>query len=1424
MKQNKIRRRLTAILLSAVFMFSGAMPVFAWTSGTGKRCSSKFGSQYLSSDGRNYMNVPDDYYCIHYHPDGSTTVDLMKGKYKVRRKLLLVDPATKEEKWVYCIEEGVDYEVSENGYISDNTGNSEYFLMLPYTARVGIMSVVLYGYHQGQTIPIAGLNADDAFFAGQVLIWEYQQGIRTDAGLRRDNGKIKADTFYNLLKGRPAEKMYNYLLEKIRKHSVIPSFASRNKDTAQTFTLEYNSNTGKYSKTLTDTNNSGENLQQLTKYGLTVTRSGNQYTITSDKPIDTAVSAEFRKDIPIGTDKMLIWGRPGSQTVCTGAEDPITFYLNIKTEAFGSLKLVKTAEDGKVSDIYFHIQGNGVNQTVKTNSAGEFQIDELKAGIYTVSEQTEEPYEPQESRRVTVVPGRVTNITFHNTLKRGNLKVTKSSEDGLNTGIRFMLSGTALNGAGVKLYAETDSKGVALFEDVPVSKSSYVLEEIDTGIQYVIPEKQNVTVKWNEVTYASFKNVLKKWRATVTKSDSQTGTAQGDASLAGAVYGVYKGEQLIDTYTTGSRGQFVTDWYVCGKDWTIREITQSEGYLLDTTIHKAGAEPGNFAIEHNELGMDVKEQVIKGKIALIKHTDDGSTQIETPEKNAKFQVYLASSGSYAESKETERAILVCDENGFAESPMLPYGVYVVKQVEGNAGTEFMPEFTVNISENGKTYRFLINNAGFSAYLRVMKTDSTTGKVIPYAGAGFQIYDPDGNLVTMKYTYPELTTIDTFYTASDGTLLTPEKLPYGVGYSLVEVSAPYGYVLDKTPVYFNIAQGDSAQEDGLTVIRVNKENKPQMGTITVKKQGEVFSTVAEKDGIYTPVYNMQGLEGAVFGVYALEDIFTPDKTLRYSAGEKVATLTTSADGIAVSQPLFLGKFEIREEKAPYGMVLLKEPIQTELVYAGQQVEITTVSVTAVNERQKAVISLLKKLETDEQYGIGLGSEYKNAKFGLYATEAIIAADGTAIPKDGLIEIAGIDENGMAVFSADIPVGAKIYVKEYATDSHYLLSDTAYPVEFSYADSSAAAVTIAVNDGEAIENEMIRGSVKGLKVDEDNNPVAGAVFGLFKADETVFNADTALAAATSGEDGTFSFDSIPYGKWKIKELSCPEHLVLSEEITEVIISEKNQVVEITAVNEIITGRVEGVKTDEEDKPIEGVVFGLFARDTTEFTKENALALSESTSEGLFGFEGISYGKYLVKELSCPDEFVMCEDVFEIVISEDGQLISLTVTNKRISGRVQVTKLNSKDHKEKLSGAVFELYLDANKNGVFDVDTDTLYGRLGETETGIYTLDGLGFNGYFLFEAAAPDGFTKDDRYFYFQIQTDGEVVNVENEIGAGFVNEPVPTPEEPVTPDPEYPDSPQTGENSHIWLWMTLAFGSLVSIILLSLTSRKKRKTI
>ena len=522
------------------------------------------------------------------------------------------------------------------------------------------------------------------------------------------------------------------------------------------------------------------------------------------------------------------------------------------------------------------------------------------------------------------------------------------------------------------------------------------------------------------------------------------------------------------------------------------------------------------------------EQIIKGRIAIIKHTDDGETQLETPEAGAEFAVFLKAAGSYDSAKASERDYLTCDENGFAETKALPYGIYTVHQTKGWDGRELLADFDVYIAKDGQTYRYLANNRNFESYIKIVKVDAETGKVIPLAGAGFRIYRPDGSLITQTFTYPAVTTIDTFYTNSDGYLITPEKLEYGTGYSLVEVSAPYGYTLNSEPVYFDVTADNATEENAVTVVEVTKSNTAQKGVLRISKSGEVFSSVTEADGIYQPVFTVKGLAGAIYEIAAAEDIITPDGTLRYTAGEVVDTVTTDETGLAESKPLYLGKYEIREITAPTGYVRNTEVHTAELVYAGQEVEITETAADFCNERQKAAVSLNKVLEQDERFGIGKGGELSAVTFGLFAAEELTAADGSIISADGLLEIVSVDENGHTVCKTDLPFG-RYYLKELSTDGHYSLSDEKYPIVFEYTGQDTALVDIKANGGVPIENKLLYGEIHGLKKDEDGSGLAGALIGLFRADCTEFTTEKAILTATSAEDGSFSFVRVPYGNW-------------------------------------------------------------------------------------------------------------------------------------------------------------------------------------------------------------------------------------------------------------------------------------------------------
>lgn len=1093
-------------------------------------------------------------------------------------------------KEAYCIEPGHTL-YSGNTLTEDG---STVWKNLGSAKQKAINLALLYG-KPGSGKSLSGTE-DQKWIATQLIVWEFVSGCRSTAdGYKCTNTKF-IDGICAGGANPGVKSVYNAISKSLANYSTVPSFASAIASKAETYEMKYLD--GKYTLTLTDSNNILSSFSFKTTGGMSVSVSGNKLTLTSSNPLNDAVTFNSAKSMPsVGNTTLIPYGDATLQDVITGVEndaDPIRAYFKVKTSS-GNLKLVKTSEDGNVANIEFTVKGDDYNKTVKTNSKGEFELTDLVPGSYTVAEITDSKYETQKSQTVKVESGKTVTVTFENVLKKGSLEVVKTSEDNFNEGIKFHLYGTSLNGASIDLYAKTNADGVAAFTNVLVSGDNpYTLEEVNTADRYVVPKKQTAPIEWNKVTQRSFENVLKKWNLTVTKTDAETKSVQGDATLAGAVYGIYNDGKLIDKYTTDKNGSFTTSYYICGDNWTLKEIEPSEGYLLDETEYHIGAEAKKYTIENNSVSIGVTEDILKGKIAIIKHTDDGSTKIETPEKGAEFQVYLKSSGSYTKAKESERDTLVCDEYGFAETKDLPYGTYTVHQTKGWNGTEFIADFDVFISENNKTYKYLINNASLESYVKIVKVDSETGKQIPYAGAGFQIYDPDGKLVTMKYTYPTVTEIDTFYTNSEGYLITPESLPYGKGYSVVEVQAPYGYILDSTPVYFDITAENTSEENGVTIVKAEKKNTPQKGTITVEKTGEIFSNVTAVGGgytdesgndvalttVYQPEYSVSGLSGAVFEIYADEDITTPDGTVRYTKDTLVDAITTGEKGTATSKQLYLGKYRVVETVAPYGTVINPEPHTVELTYSGQNEKVTNTSTSFTNDRQKAEINLTKILEQDEKFNIGNNGEIRNVSFGLYADEDLKAANGTVIPKDGLLEIITCNEKGKATFTTDLPIGS-YYVKEISTDSHYILSEKKYPVVFEYAGQDTATVHISVNDGEPIENEIIYGTIKGLKIDrETGENIAGALFGMFKAEEKELSEKTAILTAESNEEGIFTFENVPYGEYIVSELKPAEGYLPNEENYTVTISENKEIIEITIENDKIpelgtTATIDGKK---------------------------------------------------------------------------------------------------------------------------------------------------------------------------------------------------------------------------------------------------------
>ena len=901
-------------------------------------------------------------------------------------------------KAVYCLEAGAHVS-SGDSYTEDSA--KEYLNNVKNDTlnsdEIGIVlgEVFLYAF----TGELTSVEAYYKYTATQLLVWEALVGQRDINFNRVDNGYTSVEKLLDNFQSDYAAQIvsgYYYEYEAdIKEHSKSISFAKSTTSSAKKNAVQANSD-GTY--TFTDKNNVLSDFDAAVTDGSVISKSGNALKIKADSG-KTAVVTLTQNNVKESGELtgFLTLTSDSKQTLAELKADPRKYYAAVKGVENGTLEIIKTSEDGIVADIEFIVLGNGKTYKVKTDRNGKINIPDLAAGEYTVTEVVPARYEKQQTKKVTVSAGKTASVSFSNTLKTGAIKINKQSEDGENGGRTFTISG------GGKTYTvTTNGEGTAVLSDIPVydkdnKKIAYTISEKNVPVKYVVTADQTATLTADATVSKTFKNALKKFTAEVIKKDSENGDPQGNASLAGAVYGLYRDGELINTYTTDEKGYFKTREYVCG-NYTIQEISPSEGYRLDPTVYSVGAEAENYIIENNSIELTVFEDIIKGKISIIKHSDDGTTQIETPEAGAEFEVYLKSSGSYESAKDSERDYLVCDENGFAATKTLPYGTYTVHQTKGWENTEWIEDFDVIISESEKEYFYLINDAVLTSYVRIVKKDAETGNLIPVSGIGFKVWDcKNSRYVEQKINYPSEMILDVFYTDESGTLTLPNELVYG-DYKLHEVQTAEGYFLGSEAVPFTV---DGKEE----VITVEKFNVPQKGRISVQKTGNTFVSAAvsssaytdengnviESPVTYTPVFSESGLANAVFQIIASEDIITADGTVRANAGDIVAEIATDENGYAETDPLYLGKYEIKEIQAPDGYVLNGESQFIELTYAGQEVEIRdTVNISFVNEYQRAEISLEKIMENDESFNIYGKDCYTNVRFGLFAAEDLTAA--------------------------------------------------------------------------------------------------------------------------------------------------------------------------------------------------------------------------------------------------------------------------------------------------------------------------------------------------------------------------------------------------------------------------------------------------
>ena len=1314
----------------------------------------------------------------------------------------------------YCVEHGIALGLGDNnGYTQQDLTKEQqdrltlidYWGRYKNVANIKGTNAVNYNW---DTIDVSAEYM--AEFYTQLLIWET---IHDFGGSFIGASSVSIPSTVGGMDNIASQSTYNAfkkaVMEKVNLFYTTPSIAG------QTVTMKVGETV-----TLTDTTGalaSYRDIPLVNTTGISVTKQGNKVTLTAKGNPNPTGIVSFAYNV----DRDFIDKGPGfyyehdvEQDVVTcgfSSRDPNSMTLNVNVEMNGSLKIVKTSEDGVVSGVRFNVTGDGVNTTVQTGPDGTITIPNLQDGTV--------------------------------------LTVTELTSD-----------------------------------------------------QYVQPQSQTVTIKANETATVSFANVLKKWTATVTKRDSSTGTAQGDASLAGAVYGVYRGNDLIDQYTTDTNGQFTTKAYVCGDNWSIREISPSNGYLIDSTVYPVGAEPENYSLEHNKIEITVKEQVIKGKVQIHKQYEvlNGPP---ADESGAEFQVYLKSAGSYAAAKEAERDTITTTASGYATTKDMPCGTYIVHQSKGGAGRETVDDFEVVVAENGKTYSYELLNELKNGQLKIIKT-SDTGKV---EGISFRVtrlkdnyskvYKTDAsgliftetlpifedNAGTTKYQYlvEELDTEETFgYELPDPQIVTLQdggvaevkfhNVPLEIGTTAKfengtkDTQSADDVVLVDTVSYSGLQIGKEYTVSGTLMDKAT--GKPFLDFDGHEVKAETTFTPESHDGTVDVIFKFNSLnikldtDVVVFETLYREgmeltthiDIDDEGQTVKIRVPE-IGTTATSEDGHRVDP---LGKVTITDEVSyknlkpgkeytVSGVLMDKTTGDVFLDAAGEEIRS---EVIFTPEKSTGTVTVEFTFDASNLHGTQLVVfEYLYYDGLLLAAHAELEAEGQTVeiknPK--ISTIAVVEGGGKTTLTADdVTITDTISYSDLTAGVEYritgiLIDKATGEVFLDFDGKPVTAETIFTpQEGgtpdtkpEEPEDAPDHPDTPGTEPDtSDADTADGAEMDeptpdkredsvssekdnstspetLEKPLETPHEGNNPPDTENGAEDAergicgevelTFTFSSLQLKEntelvvfdelyrvetntqiAKHKDLQAESQTVtvrvpkigttaqFEDESKEIIAHKEIVLVDTVAYEDLKPGReytVSGVLMDKATgKPFLDVEGNTVLGETT-FIPE----APTGTVEVEFRFNGV----FLHTDTDVVVFESLYHDGIELTTHADLEDEGQTVTVHPLHGSITTTKVNLEDPTDKISGAVFGVYADTNGNGKYDAETDLLVGTLDEIETGVYQLDGILSGRFFLHEDEAPEGFVQDMIYYPFEISEDGQVVVFETTPGKMFPNKPI-----------------------------------------------------
>ena len=1240
-------------------------------------------------------------------------------------------------KVAYCVEHGIALGLGDNGGYTSRELTQEqlnkltlidYWGRYKNIANIKGCSAVNYNW---DTIEVSAEYLTE--FYCQLLIWET---INSFGGDFVGASSVSIQSSIGGMANIASQSTYNGFKKAVL--AKVDQFYTKPSISGQTVTLKVGE-----SKTLTDTTGalaSYRDTPLVNTTGISVTKQGNKVILTATgNPNPTGiVSFAYNVDLNYYKDEPgYYYEHAVSQDVATcgfAGRDPTSVTFNVKVELDGSMKIVKTSEDGKVSGVRFRVTGNGVDTTVQTGTDGTIIVPNLKAGSYTVT-------------------------------------------------------------------------------------------ELDVPDQYVQPKSQTVTVKANETATVSFSNVLKKWEATITKVDAETGAAQGDASLAGAVYGVYHGSDLIDQYTTNASGQFTTKEYVCGDNWYIQEISPSSGYLLDTTKYPVGAEPDKYTLEHNQIPIGVKEQAIKGKIQIHKQyeTLEGTPKDEAA---AEFQVYLKSAGSYDKAKASERDTIITSASGYAVTKNMPYGTYIVHQTKGGAGREFVDDFEVVISANNQTYSYELLNELKNGQLKIIKT-SDDGKVegiqfrvTRLADNYSKVYTTDASGLILTETLPifednegktkyqyrveELDTKETFGYAlpdpqtvelSEGEIASVSfhNKPIEIGTKATvegekEVDPLDKVTLTDTVSYTGLVPG---KEYKVTGVLMDKETGEKLLVDGKEITAETVFVPETKNGCVdvTFIFDATGLHGKEIVVF--EDLYRENVLLATHAD-----INDEGQTIKVKNPEIgtTASFEGEKEIDPLDKVTLTDTVSYKDLTPGKEYRVTGVLMDKSNGKELLI-----------------NGEKVTAEATFVATEASGSVDVTFI-----FDATGLHGKGIVVFE-------DLYRENVLLATHADINDEGQTVKIKNPEIG----TKATADGKK-EITADKITITDVVSYKDLTPgkeykLTGVLMNKATNDKLLIDGKEITAEATftpkapTGEvEMTFTFDA--------RELTAETEVVVFETLyrdgieiaVHADIEDEGQTVKILPLHgSIMTTKV---NADDPTDKISGATFGVYSDADGDgifnAKTDKLVGTLQEGDTGVYTLDSLPYGKFFLHEDKAPEGFVQDNIYYPFEIKEDGQIVNFETVpgkdfpNKPIKGTVTTTKVDATNPQHKLSGAVFEIYRDADGDGRYTEGVDTLIGRMDEIETGFYSLSDLVYGKYLIYEAQAPANFVRDTIYYPFSITEDGQTVTFETIPGKDFPNSPV-------------PNRPKTGSSRSVLPYIAFA-GSALGLTTVLLVRRKKSR--